>query len=110
MRETTHALNGIRLHVREGEGSGPPLLLLHGFSGAGSDFGHLFDLDALSERSIAVDLRGLAMGQRPRSMGRAPVPAQVDGDRALAQRVEVEEVPEVAARAGEPVQQEERRA
>lgn len=58
MRETTHALNGIRLHVREGEGSGPPLLLLHGFSGAGSDFGHLFDLDALSERSIAVDLRG----------------------------------------------------
>jgi pimeloyl-ACP methyl ester carboxylesterase len=49
----------VTLHHRV-VGEGEPLLLLHGFFGAGSDFTHLFDLEALarSHRIILPDLRG----------------------------------------------------
>ncbi len=49
----------ITLHHRV-TGEGEPLLLLHGFFGAGSDFAHLFDLEALARdhRLIIPDLRG----------------------------------------------------
>lgn len=36
-REATIAVNGIRLHYRI-VGSGPPLLMLHGFTGIGADW------------------------------------------------------------------------
>jgi len=41
-------------------GSGPPLLLLHGFGGAGDDFVHVFDMPALARsfRLIVPDARG----------------------------------------------------
>jgi pimeloyl-ACP methyl ester carboxylesterase len=44
----------------ETRGDGEPLLLLHGFFGAASDFAHLFDLGALarSYRLVLPDLRG----------------------------------------------------
>ena len=41
-------------------GSGPPLLLLHGFGGTGDDFVHVFDVEALTRsfRLIVPDARG----------------------------------------------------
>jgi len=41
-------------------GDGPPLLLLHGFTGCGDDFVHFFDVDALASdyQLIVPDLRG----------------------------------------------------
>lgn len=58
-RTATAALRGVTLHYRT-LGEGEPLLLLHGFFGASSDFVHLFDLAALARthRIIAPDLRG----------------------------------------------------
>jgi pimeloyl-ACP methyl ester carboxylesterase len=58
-------------------GQGEPLLLLHGFFGAGSDFAHLFDLEALAgrHRLIVPDLRG---------HGRTPDPGGPFSQRACA--------------------------
>lgn len=41
-------------------GDGPPLLLLHGFTGCGDDFVHFFDVDALAldYQLVVPDLRG----------------------------------------------------
>ncbi|UJR85708.1 alpha/beta fold hydrolase [Sandaracinus amylolyticus] len=55
---TTH-VNGIDMHY-EDRGEGEPLVLLHGFTGAGGDWRHALDLDALATRwrLIVPDLRG----------------------------------------------------
>jgi pimeloyl-ACP methyl ester carboxylesterase len=52
------SIAGMKMRVKR-LGRGRPLLLLHGFTGAGSDFEHLFDLDALARRRELVipDLR-----------------------------------------------------
>lgn len=57
---------GVELHY-EARGTGEALLLLHGFTGAGSDFAHVFDLDALARdyRVISVDLRGHGRSRNP---------------------------------------------
>ena len=64
---TTVAVNGLRLHVERAEhaGSGPPLLLLHGFTGSGASwapqletFRHHFDV-------VAVDLIGHGRSDAP---------------------------------------------
>jgi pimeloyl-ACP methyl ester carboxylesterase len=48
-------------------GEGPPLLLLHGFTGAGIDWRHVFDLEALARqwRLIVPDLRGHGGSNNP---------------------------------------------
>ncbi|MBZ4420607.1 alpha/beta fold hydrolase [Myxococcus sp. RHSTA-1-4] len=48
-------------------GQGAPLVLLHGFTGAGSDWKHVFDLDSLAERYrlIVPDLRGHGGSNNP---------------------------------------------
>src|SRR5690349_13552838 len=53
------AIHDIELSY-EVRGHGEPLLLLHGFTGAGSDWRHVFDLDALARefQLILPDLRG----------------------------------------------------
>ncbi|QRO01267.1 alpha/beta fold hydrolase [Archangium violaceum] len=53
------AIHGIDLSY-EVRGHGEPLLLLHGFTGAGSDWRYVFDLDALARefQLIIPDLRG----------------------------------------------------
>ena len=55
----TIAIDGNDIHFEE-RGSGAPLLLLHGLTGTGGDWRHVFDLDALaaSFRVIAPDARG----------------------------------------------------
>ncbi|MBZ4396275.1 alpha/beta fold hydrolase [Myxococcus sp. MISCRS1] len=66
-RETrTVTLEDLRLHCTL-LGEGPPLLLLHGFTGAGEDWGHVFDLDALAReyRLVIPDLRGHGRSHNP---------------------------------------------
>jgi pimeloyl-ACP methyl ester carboxylesterase len=64
----TLQVNDIEMRYRD-LGAGPTLLLLHGFSGSGDDFGHLFDLEVLarSRRLIVPDLRGHGGTLNPRS-------------------------------------------
>ena len=52
-------VGGLDIHYRDW-GQGEPLILLHGFTGAGADWRHVFDLDALAKtrRLIIPDLRG----------------------------------------------------
>src|SRR6516165_8281492 len=60
------AVDDIQVHVEE-RGSGQPLLLLHGLTGSGGDFAHVFDLDALGSdyRVIAPDARGHGRSTNP---------------------------------------------
>lgn len=60
------ASDGADLHVRM-QGSGAPLLLLHGLIGTGDDWRHVFDLDALSStrRVIRPDARGHGRSTNP---------------------------------------------
>lgn len=55
----TFHIHGIELHTALW-GDGEPLVLLHGFTGTGADWAHVFDLDALARehRLIIPDLRG----------------------------------------------------
>jgi pimeloyl-ACP methyl ester carboxylesterase len=59
-------VNGIEMHY-EVRGSGPPLLLLHGFTGSGGDWIHLFDLEDLARRYrlIIPDARGHGRSTNP---------------------------------------------
>jgi pimeloyl-ACP methyl ester carboxylesterase len=59
-------VGGTHLHVEE-RGSGPPLLLLHGLTGTGSDWRHVFDLDLLARtrRVITPDARGHGRSTNP---------------------------------------------
>lgn len=62
------SLNGIDLWYQEGgAGAGAPLVLLHGFTGAGGDWGHVFDLPALARRGrlIVPDARGHGRSTNP---------------------------------------------
>ena len=56
----------MKLHYRV-QGEGPPLVLLHGFTGSGADWRHVFDLDALARRYrlIVPDLRGHGRSDNP---------------------------------------------
>lgn len=62
----TLKLEGIDLYVEE-RGAGEPLLLLHGFTGSGADWKHVFDLDALARRYrlIIPDARGHGRSTNP---------------------------------------------
>jgi pimeloyl-ACP methyl ester carboxylesterase len=63
---TTIHVNGIEMHFEE-LGAGEPLLLLHGFTGAGADWRHAYDLDELARRwrLIVPDLRGHGRSTNP---------------------------------------------
>ncbi len=58
-QEHTFHVNGSELYTAT-LGEGEPLLLLHGFTGSGADWAHVFDLDDLmrDHRLIVPDLRG----------------------------------------------------
>ncbi|AGC43422.1 alpha/beta fold family hydrolase [Myxococcus stipitatus DSM 14675] len=66
-RETHVAtLDGLRMSYTL-RGEGPLLVLLHGFTGAGADWAHVFDLDALGReyRLLIPDLRGHGRSDNP---------------------------------------------
>ena len=73
-------LNGQRYHIHEA-GSGPPLLLLHGFSGSGADWAPLLTALARDYRLLAPDLLGHGASAAPAS------PARYGMDRAAADLV-----------------------
>ena len=62
----TIGIEGIDVHVEE-RGAGEPLLLLHGLTGIGADWAHVFDLDELATRYrvIAPDARGHGRSTNP---------------------------------------------
>ena len=57
-------VNGVELFVRD-SGSGEPLLLLHGFTGSGDDWQHVFAEPLEGYRQIAPDLRGHGRSTNP---------------------------------------------
>ena len=58
------AVNGIDLFYRD-SGEGEPLLLLHGFTGSGDDWGHVFAQPMSGYRVIAPDLRAHGRSTNP---------------------------------------------
>jgi pimeloyl-ACP methyl ester carboxylesterase len=60
------SIEGADIHY-EVRGEGEPLLLLHGFTGSGGDWVHLFDVDALARRFqlIIPDARGHGRSTNP---------------------------------------------
>jgi pimeloyl-ACP methyl ester carboxylesterase len=66
LERRTASVNGAQLSYQVG-GSGPPLCLLHGFTGRGDDWRHVFDLDDLARRYrlIVPDLRGHGQSTNP---------------------------------------------
>jgi pimeloyl-ACP methyl ester carboxylesterase len=58
------AVDGIHLHVRTG-GSGPPVLLLHGFAETGDMWNPVLPLLAREHTVIAPDLRGAGDSDKP---------------------------------------------
>lgn len=62
--ERTLTVNGLNLFVRD-TGSGEPLLLLHGFTGSGDDWQHVFAAPLDGYRVIAPDLRAHGRSTNP---------------------------------------------
>jgi pimeloyl-ACP methyl ester carboxylesterase len=60
----TAAVHGIDLYY-DAAGEGEPLVLLHGFTGSGADWQHVFKEPLGGYRSIAVDLRGHGRSTNP---------------------------------------------
>jgi pimeloyl-ACP methyl ester carboxylesterase len=57
-------VNGVQLFYRD-HGAGDPLLLLHGFTGSGDDWPHVFAEPLEGYRIIAPDLRGHGRSTNP---------------------------------------------
>lgn len=60
----TADVNGLQLFYRD-RGTGEPLLLLHGFTGCGDDWQHVFAAPLEGFRIIAPDLRGHGRSTNP---------------------------------------------
>jgi pimeloyl-ACP methyl ester carboxylesterase len=68
MRHSTVAANGIRIHCAE-EGTGPLVLLVHGFPESWYSWRHqLPALAAAGYRAVAIDVRGYGRSSCPRSV------------------------------------------
>jgi pimeloyl-ACP methyl ester carboxylesterase len=66
--DRTFAVNGLDLFVRDSapdSGAAETLLLLHGFTGSGSDWQHVFSQPPSGYRVIAPDLRGHGQSTNP---------------------------------------------
>ena len=57
-------VNGVSLHY-DITGEGAPLLWLHGFTGAGADWRHIFPAPPIGYQVIAPDLRGHGASSNP---------------------------------------------
>lgn len=57
-------VNGAQLHYTE-EGSGEPLLLIHGFGSCGADWGTIAEALAQKNRVIRIDMRGHGRSTNP---------------------------------------------
>ena len=83
---TGYAIDGIRLSVAV-EGNGPPVLLLHGFTGRGSTWDGLVDMLSARHRTIAVDLLGHGASDAPTDPRRYGVDRQASDLATLLERL-----------------------
>jgi 2-succinyl-6-hydroxy-2,4-cyclohexadiene-1-carboxylate synthase len=67
--------NGLRYEVRTG-GHGPAVLLLHGFTGRGADWGPFLPALRATRTSVVVDLLGHGRSARPRDPARHALECQ----------------------------------
>jgi 2-succinyl-6-hydroxy-2,4-cyclohexadiene-1-carboxylate synthase len=70
-------VNGTSLEVRSG-GQGPPLLLLHGFTGRGSSWAPHLPALRRSHRTIVIDLLGHGRSDAPANPARYAIERQAD--------------------------------
>jgi len=90
-------INGIQLFYRD-SADGEPLLLLHGFTGSGDDWQHVFAEPLAAYRIIAPDLRGHGRSTNPGGVFRF---ADVAGDIfALLDRLGIDRVKAIGMSAG----------
>ena len=93
----TADVNGVQLFYRD-TGDGTPLLLLHGFTGSGDDWRHVFASPLPGHRIIVPDLRGHGRSTNPSGVFRfADVAADVF---ALLDRLAIERVMAIGMSAG----------
>ena len=91
------SVNGVELFYRD-TGSGTPVLLLHGFSGSGDDWQHVFTTPLDGYRVIAPDLRGHGRSTNPSGVFKF---ADVAGDIfALLDRLGIDQVKAIGMSAG----------
>jgi pimeloyl-ACP methyl ester carboxylesterase len=76
-RENFLTFRGRKVHVEE-HGSGPPLLLLHGFAASTYSFHQLVPLLAGHFRVVAVDYYGFGYTERPKTADEFGIDAQLE--------------------------------
>jgi pimeloyl-ACP methyl ester carboxylesterase len=96
MSSTAH-VNGIDLFYRD-TATGDPLVLLHGFTGSGDDWGHVFTEPPPGRRLIVPDLRGHGRSTNP--SGRFTFADVADDVFALLDRLGVAEFAAIGMSAG----------
>lgn len=79
-------VNGVRLEVRSA-GTGPPLILLHGFTGRGSSWSAHLPALRRGHRTIVVDLLGHGRSEAPADPARYAVECQADDVAAILARL-----------------------
>ena len=84
---TRLAVNGVRLEARAA-GTGPPLLLLHGFTGRGASWASHLAAFRRRHRTIVVDLLGHGRSDAPTDPARHAVECQADDLAALLARLD----------------------
>jgi pimeloyl-ACP methyl ester carboxylesterase len=57
-------IDGVKIHYVE-KGSGPAIVMVHGFGGATFSFRYQFDSLSSDHRCVAIDLKGFGFSQRP---------------------------------------------
>jgi pimeloyl-ACP methyl ester carboxylesterase len=93
----TADVNGVQLFYRD-SGAGEPLLLLHGFTGSGDDWQHVFAEPLDGYRIIAPDLRGHGRSTNPSGIFRfADVARDIFG---LLDRLGIDRVKAIGMSAG----------
>jgi pimeloyl-ACP methyl ester carboxylesterase len=94
---STADVNGLQLYYRE-NGDGPPLLLLHGFTGSGEDWKHVFASPIDRRRVVTPDLRGHGRSTNPSGVFRfADVARDIFG---LLDRLGIDRVDAIGMSAG----------
>ena len=73
---SVYTVDGLRYHLAEW-GEGPPLVLLHGFTGSAAAWGDLAPRLAARHRVIAIDLPGHGLSDAPADVARYTMPRVV---------------------------------
>src|SRR2546425_5902933 len=81
------AVNGVRLEVRS-TGTGPPVILLHGFTGRGASWSAQLPSLARGHRTIVVDLLGHGRSDAPADPARYAVACQAQDVAAILARLD----------------------